>query len=131
MEAAGDSAVLQQSNIDSVVSLTHRDPESGFPDAVAVSQYPMMDGPRNEREPFQEAVKQILSDLKRGKTVLVHCNRGASRSPSVAAAAVALQEGIGIEESFEQIGNRREGFDPHNALVRQAVTVYRDLNAES
>lgn len=121
---AEDGTRLQENGIDSVVSLTHSDPRTDRP--VPVSDCAMMDGPRNDRETFREAVEHVLAGLERGETVLVHCSRGASRSPSVAAAAAALHEGIGIEEAFELIEERRAAVDPHPALVEQAVEVYRE-----
>ena len=96
---AGDTTLLQEHGVDSIVSLTHGDPESGFP--VPVSKCTMMDGPRNEQETFRTAVAEVLAGLKRGETILVHCSRGASRSPSVAAAAIALHEGTKIEDASE------------------------------
>ncbi|QKY19667.1 dual specificity protein phosphatase family protein [Halolamina sp. CBA1230] len=120
---AGDTALLQEHGVDSVVSLTHGDPESGFP--VPVSKCAMMDGPRNEQETFRTAVEEVLVGLDRGETTLVHCRRGASRSPSVAATAVALHNAISIEGAFERIEEQRAEFDAHPALVRQAVSVYR------
>jgi predicted protein tyrosine phosphatase len=120
---AGDTALLQEHGVDRIVSLTHGDPESGFP--VPVSKCAMMDGPRNDRETFRTAVEEILTRLQQGETILVHCSRGASRSPSVAAAAIALHEEITIEAAFEQVDEQRDEFDAHPALVRQAVSVYR------
>jgi len=125
---AGDTALLQENSINRIVSVTYGDPETGYPDSATVSQYPMMDGPRNEREVFAKAVEQVLMGLDQNETILVHCSRGASRSPSIAATAVALHKEIGIEEAFEQIGERRNNFDSHPAVVRQAVNVYRDYS---
>ena len=85
----------------------------------------MMDGPRNKQETFRTAVEAVLAGLDRGETTLVHCSRGASRSPSVAATAVALHTESSIEEAFELIVELRDEFDAHPALVRQAVSVYR------
>ncbi len=123
---AGDEEMLEQHDVDRVVSLTHRDPAEGFPDDVSVSQCAMMDGPQNQRDVFHSAVEQCLSGLERGEIILVHCSRGASRSPSVAAAALALDAGMDIAASFDLIGTRRDEVDPHEALVRQAVQVYRE-----
>jgi predicted protein tyrosine phosphatase len=121
---AGDRALLHEAGVDRVISLTHDTPETEYP----VSTYAMMDGPRNEQEAFREAVADVIAALERTETVLVHCSRGASRSPSVAATAVALHDERSIEEAFERIENQRAEFDPHPALVRQAVRVYQALS---
>lgn len=121
---AEDGPRLRENGVDRVVSLTHSDPQTETP--VTVSNCAMMDGPRNERETFREAVEHVLAALEGGETVLVHCNRGASRSPSVAAAATALHGEIGIEDAFELVGERRAAVDPHPALVEQAVELFRE-----
>jgi hypothetical protein len=127
VEDAGDSELLGQAGVSSVVSLTFDGPDQGFPSGVDVFRSSMMDGPRCDRDSFESAVRETVSFLERGETVLVHCSRGASRSPSVAAAAVALHQSTGIDEAFQQVGESREAVDPHEALLRLAVEVYEDL----
>lgn len=130
LEDAGDESRLRRHGVDTVVSLTYGAPEAGFPDSVSVLEAAMMDGPRNQKATFESAVEQVLASLRSDESVLVHCSRGASRSPSVAAAAIAVHRGIDIEEAFEQVGQRRVAFDPHDALVRRAVEVTRELRTE-
>jgi atypical dual specificity phosphatase len=123
---AGDESVLQNYGIEKIVSLTYGDPESGFPDSVPVITVAMMDGPRNSKAPFQKAVDEVLSAMRDGKNVLVHCSKGASRSPAVAATAVAIVDGVEISKAFEQIAQQRSAVDPHDALVVHA----RDIAAK-
>ncbi|EMA09925.1 Dual specificity protein phosphatase [Haloarcula vallismortis ATCC 29715] len=123
---AGDQDLLRRHGVDKVVSLTFDSPESGFPGSVSVECFEMMDGPRNDREVFESAVEKVVELLENGETVLVHCSKGASRSPSVAAASVAVYEGLSIEEAFERVANGRSAVDPHEVLVRRAVGFVRD-----
>jgi len=125
---AADAAALRERGVTTVVSLTHRTPEP-TPDGVAVVEAPMLDGPRNDRGAFAEAVSAVRTALDDGETVLVHCAAGASRSPAVAAAALALHEDRSLEDAFEQVAARRDAADPHPALVRQAVHVLDALDA--
>lgn len=122
---AGDEQLLEAHTVDKVVSLTHGNPESGFPAAVSVVEVGMKDGPRNEKEQFESAVEETLAGLRSDETVLVHCSRGASRSPSVAATAVAVHQDIGIQVAFERVAASRAECDPHPALVRRAVSVFQ------
>lgn len=59
------------------------------------------------------------------RTLIGACSQDASRSPSVAAATIALREEIGITEAFENMSRRRDSRDPHPAIVHQAVRVHR------
>ncbi|QHS15983.1 protein-tyrosine phosphatase family protein [Halopenitus persicus] len=115
---AADGSSLRAHEVDAVVSLTHHAPSTGTVPRIDV---PMADGPRNEYDAFVEAVTEVVTRRESGDRVLVHCSAGASRSPSVAAAAAAQLTGIGLEETFNRIIDRRPEVDPHDALVRRAV----------
>lgn len=124
---AGNESVLRERGVTAIVSLTHCEPESGFPSDVTVVDVPMMDGPQNEQSTFRRAVTEVLFRLDADDGVLVHCSAGASRSPAVAATTLALQRDIGLDEAFRQVSERRPVVDPHDALVRQAARVCVDL----
>ncbi|WP_049936560.1 protein-tyrosine phosphatase family protein [Haloplanus natans] len=98
---------------------------SGLFVRTTVVDVPMIDGPRNDRAAFDRAVTAVSSRLD-DHTVLVHCSAGASRSPTVAATAFALSEGIGLDEAFRRVRACRDAVDPHDALIRRAVSVYVD-----
>lgn len=127
LAAAGNESLLHEHGITAIVSLTYCEPESGFPSEIPVADRPMKDGPQNEQTSFERAVAETLRRLEAGDTVLVHCSAGASRSPSVAATSLALQRELGFEEAFEQVVRRRTDADPHDALVRQSMRVYKNL----
>lgn len=120
---ATDEPRLREHDVTAVVSLTH---DAVEPARTPVTDVPMTDGPRNDREAFDRAVTETLSRLDADDPVLVHCAAGSSRSPSVAATALALHEDIDLAAAFEQVADRRDAVDPHAALVRQAARVYTD-----
>lgn len=128
IEDAGAEALLRTNGITRIISLTHASPDTGFPKFASVTRIPIIDGPRNDRERFGTAVEAVCSALESGDSVLVHCSRGASRSPSVAAAAHAIVRGSSIEQAFTQVAKHRDACDPHDTLVRQAVAVVREHN---
>ena len=127
VEDAGDSEVLGHAGVSSVVSLTFSGPDQGYAGGVDVFEQSMMDGPRCDRESFESAVEVIVDLLEDGETVLVHCSKGASRSPSIAAVSLALRDGVGVDDAFSQVEEVRSEVDPHEAVVRLAVEVYQDL----
>lgn len=121
---AGDEALLCEYDVEAIVSLTHEGPDGGFPSDPTVVRLPMKDGPRNDRQVFGRAVSRVLARLKADDTVLVHCSAGASRSPAVAATALALYDDVGLETAFERVADRRNAADPHEAVIRQAARIY-------
>ena len=125
IDDAENTIQLRDRSVDTVVSLTHDIP--CIPE-VSVTRIPMVDGPQNDAQTFERAVIETLERLDEGNRVLVHCSAGASRSPAVAATALALHTQIGLEAAFEQVANRRDAVDPHEAVVRQAARVYTQHN---
>jgi protein-tyrosine phosphatase len=112
---------LRNCSVDAVVSLTYHIP--CVPE-VSVTRIPMVDGPQNDVQTFEQAVIETLKRLDKGDRVLVHCSAGASRSPAVAATALALHNQIGLETAFKQVKHCRDAVNPHEAVVRRAARVY-------
>lgn len=115
---AGDESLLRKHGVDTVISLTHSNPETGDITRIDV---PMVDGPQNSYQAFAEAVETVVEQREDGRRVLIHCSAGSSRSPSVAAAAITHLTEKDLNEAFNQIIERRAETDPHDALVRQAI----------
>lgn len=115
---AGDEPLLQKHGVDTVISLTHSNPETGDITRIDV---PMVDGPQNSYQAFAEAVETVIEQRENGRCILIHCSAGSSRSPSVAAAAITHLTENNLNEAFNQVIERRPETDPHDALVRQAI----------
>jgi predicted protein tyrosine phosphatase len=122
-EDAATLTLLHRSSITAVVSLTHDDLPWQPAPTVSVLSVPFRDGPDHDAEAFARAVDGTLELLRDGERVLVHCSAGASRSGAVAAAVVALREGVAVDEAFEQVAAGRDAVDPHPALRRRAASV--------
>jgi hypothetical protein len=60
---------------------------------------------------FEQAADELHDALLDGETVLIHCHRGASRSVSVATAAVGRYLGFSRSEAYQHI--RRYRITPH------------------
>jgi len=60
IEDAGTGPLLENNGIETVVSLTHSPPETGFPESVSVRQVPLTDDPQNNRAQFNEAVDALV-----------------------------------------------------------------------
>ena len=123
---ATDNETLGTHEITTIISLTHEQPELSD-SAIDIYSIPLIDGPQNDRDQFTEAVEATATALAAGECVLVHCSVGASRSPTVAATALAVTQEIDLEDALQQVADNRAAVDPHEALLRQAAHVYTDL----
>ncbi|MFB6171168.1 MAG: dual specificity protein phosphatase family protein [Haloarculaceae archaeon] len=113
-------SVSAAAHLAAVVSLTHADPPGGYPDGPAVVERPLVDGPSCAFDAFADAVEAVRTVRRRDESVLVHCSAGASRSVSVAAAALAGETGTGLGRTLARISAARAAADPHPALVHHA-----------
>jgi protein-tyrosine phosphatase len=122
---ATDEQHLETQGITTVISLIHENLDLSEP-AIDIHAIPLIDGPQNSRDRFTEAVTETVTALADNECVLVHCAAGASRSPTVAATALALYQDIELGDAIQQVADNRADVDPHEALLRQAAHVYTE-----
>lgn len=61
---------------------------------------------------LEAAVREVVTWLKEGVTCYVHCRAGWQRSAAVAAGAVAIYDGLGIDEGLALVQQRKPSADP-------------------
>jgi len=61
---------------------------------------------------LEEAVQLVVGWLKQGDLSYVHCRAGWQRSAAVAAGAVAVYDGLGIEQALDFVQKRKPSADP-------------------
>jgi protein-tyrosine phosphatase len=118
---------LDALNIGSILKLTHSDPEQPYPENIELRTVSMIDGPQNDEATMRTAVEELLELRANHEPVFVHCTAGASRSVSVAAAAISVHREIPLAEAFELVEERRPVSQPHPALVKQAKRVVEQI----
>jgi len=87
--------------------------EQGLRDARIVEhRMQLTDFGRLPADALEEAVRLVVSWLKAGIPSYVHCRAGWQRSAAVAAGAVAVYEGIGIDEAVALVRERKPSAEP-------------------
>ncbi len=81
---------------------------------------PLNDGPENDWPAF-EAAADAARGLPGDGRSLIHCSHGISRSPIVAAAAVAVVEHRPLADALSLVRSARPPAVPHPKLREQAV----------
>lgn len=72
---------------------------------------------RDEHYPlFKEAVNTVRDAVQDGETVLVHCNVGQSRSPSVVIAVLATLRGESYDDVLLEVQKKRQIVNPQPEL---------------
>ncbi|MDQ2896204.1 MAG: dual specificity protein phosphatase family protein [Actinomycetota bacterium] len=79
---------------------------------IAELRLPLIDYGNLPIEQLQDAVDTVVAWLRAGERVYLHCRAGWQRSAAVAAGAVAVLDGIGIQAALDQIQRRKPSADP-------------------
>lgn len=95
---------------------------------LTTHHHPLIDGSGNEWKVFAEAVDTARSVYRRSGSVLIHCKAGISRSSTIIATVLAVEENRSLRNALSIVQDARPFAVPNPALHELAV-VY--LAAES
>lgn len=100
---AGDLSALYEREIGAVVELAREEPAPALGRELIVLRFPLVDGPGNPPWTLRMAVESVSRLVSEGVSILVSCGGGMSRSPAIAAAALARVWGCSMEEALEAV----------------------------
>jgi histidinol-phosphate aminotransferase len=123
-EDAENSAALAAHGIDTLLSLAPlarpvgvaRQFSLALPDRVALPG-----------ALIDEACNFLLDQTARGRRVLVHCEMGISRSPTIAAAYLHLTQGVDLGAALRSVRAARPVAEPHPALIASLFSHFGTL----
>lgn len=87
---------------------------------LTTHHHPLDDGANNRPAEFDAAVDTARALVRQDGPVLVHCAAGISRSSTVLATTLAVEEGCSFAEGLTVVQRHRERACPHPALREQA-----------
>jgi protein-tyrosine phosphatase len=106
---AGDGRAFRKlfdADIKAVVELAAEEPSSPVPRELFYCRIPLLDGLDNNPDWLFLALTTVASLLRRRVPTLVCCGAGRSRSPAIAAAALALAHDLTPEECLQRVAER-------------------------
>lgn len=117
--AAGDEKFLKKSKISHIL-IAAEDIEPSFTTGYTYKQLPLVDVPEIKIiEYFVESIKFIDQARESGKTVLVHCLGGVSRSATLVIAYVMVKEEKSLKDAFAFVHKRRSKINPNPGFIAQ------------
>ena len=133
---AKDRAALRRLNIQSIVNCTppkSEDPAAGCPSfferELRYLRVPIYDSPAEDAaEHFDEVLDFIASRLHYGG-VLVHCNRGVSRSATFVVAHLMKSRALDPASALELVRAARPQAEPNAAFLKQLDVLHAELEA--
>lgn len=120
LEARDVSGLLRR-DFSAVVDLAMNEPPIVLPRELMSCRFPLHDGFGNSKGFIQAAIRAVESMLRSNIPTLLACSAGLSRSPAIAAAAVALVEGLDPSDALQRIVHGR----PHDV----SPTLWSDVAA--
>ena len=102
--------------------------------------------PLFDKEMFRIAILEMSGNWAKGKNILIHCNQGESRSPTLAMLLLRKIEEIPYDEYFNVVEYFKENFFPAYApgkgletylkenlkvLIKEAMSYAEDENSDS
>ncbi len=101
---ARDLRGIHEAGIEAVVDLAMDEPPVQLTRELLYLRFPLVDGGGNPEWLLRLAVEAVSGLLKAGVPTLVACSAGASRSPAIAAMALARWKGISPTGGLKLIG---------------------------
>jgi atypical dual specificity phosphatase len=98
---------------------------------LTTHHHPLDDGANNRPAEFDAAVDTARALVRQTGPVLVHCAAGISRSSTVLATTLAVEEGTSFEGALTGVQRHRERAHPHPALREQARRYVVDADPDA
>ena len=133
---AKDRAALRRLNIQSIVNCTppkSEDPGAGCPSfferELRYLRVPIYDSPAEDAAQHFDAVLDFISSRLHHGGVLVHCNRGVSRSVTFVVAHLMKARGQDPASALELVREVRPQAEPNKAFLKQLDVLQAELEA--
>ena len=133
---AKDRAALRRLNIQSIVNCTppkSEDPGAGCPSfferELRYLRVPIYDSPAEDAAQHFESVLDFIAGRLHHGGVLVHCNRGVSRSATFVVAHLMKTRGLEPLSALELVRATRPQAEPNVAFLKQLDVLHTELEA--
>lgn len=98
---------LFNAGIRAVVDVAWDEPVANLPRDFIYCRFPLIDGGGNEPLILWQAVRTVMDLMRSELPIIVGCSAGMSRSPTIAAHAMAIAEGVSPQTSLDEIAEQR------------------------
>merc|ERR1712088_479161 len=122
MKDASDANGLTRLGVDHVLNVTAVSPTYDMSETITYKQLHAADnGYQNLKQYFEEAFDFIDLARSRGGSVLIHCQAGVSRSPTIAVAYLIKQFPMSLVDAYKFVKNRRSIISPNLNFMGQLL----------
>lgn len=135
VQDAKNVSFLKKFNITQIINVSQEEYYSPDPEHVTVRWFYAEDTCDFDIQKYFSTTEKILStarrlffaekDLRRRERVLVHCQKGRSRSATIVLAHLIRSNGWSVAEALEYVSNKREQVEPNLGFI-EALRVYQE-----
>jgi len=130
MKDASDVTMLERLGIDHVLNVTAVSPLYTMEKSITYKQLQAADnGYQNLKQYFDEAFSFIDKARDSGGSVLIHCQAGVSRSPTIAVAYLIKQLPMSMVEAYKFVKARRSIISPNLNFMGQLLEFEQTIKA--
>merc|ERR1712166_400148 len=139
-KGAKNRGLLRQRNIRHIINMTpprNVDELAGCPNffekekELTYLRCPIFDGISEDIAQFFDRCIAFIQKGRAWGNVLVHCNRGVSRSSSIIVAYLMKRKGLGLKEALEFTKGKRGVVRPNTAFIKQLEEYEQHIKAKS
>ena len=131
MNDAANAESLTALGIDHVLNVTAVEPSYTMSNNITYKQLHAADnGSQNIKQHFNEAFRFIDAAKKSGGSVLIHCQAGVSRSPTIAIAYLIKYFSMSTSEAYKFIKLRRSIISPNLNFMGQLLEFEKTVKGE-
>lgn len=121
--------LLFKIGVEAVVDIAREEEPLALPRELIVCRFPLVDGEGNDSSMLMQAVQITVDLLVNGRPTLVACSAGRSRSPTIAAFALAAYLRQKPESIVSQLS--KETFTINGQLWRDVSTIFSQIRVNT
>ena len=115
-----DLGLLKTHKIDHVINLTAHKSENYHPKSITYSSFKFADNANFDlKANLDEVITLMTNKINEQKTILIHCQMGISRAPSVVIAFLMKTKNMDYETAFKHVESKNSEICPNIGFLFQ------------
>ncbi|WDI40410.1 VOC family protein [Bremerella sp. P1] len=113
--------------VTAIIDLAIEEPPISFPRDILYCRFPLLDGTGNSHQMLRACIDTVARLIEANRPTVIACSAGMSRSPIIAAAAIAQIKGLSLETSILKL-TKTGPHDVSPALLSEVLEAMPSLS---